>query len=74
MTVYGSTVSHMCYMCDTCLSITVTHLSPLLCPTVSISTPLPPPLSQTVVAAGISYATALESRYSASIVHSIPRG
>nr|XP_029523151.1 pendrin-like [Oncorhynchus nerka] len=28
----------------------------------------------TVVAAGISYATALESRYGASIVHSIPRG
>ncbi|XP_071001442.1 pendrin-like, partial [Oncorhynchus clarkii lewisi] len=28
----------------------------------------------TVVAAGISYATELESRYGASIVHSIPRG
>uniref|UniRef100_A0A8C7P583 Solute carrier family 26 member 4 n=1 Tax=Oncorhynchus mykiss TaxID=8022 RepID=A0A8C7P583_ONCMY len=39
-----------------------------------IPVPIPIKVIVTVVAAGISYATALESRYSASIVHSIPRG
>uniref|UniRef100_A0A8C7TDE8 Solute carrier family 26 member 4 n=1 Tax=Oncorhynchus mykiss TaxID=8022 RepID=A0A8C7TDE8_ONCMY len=39
-----------------------------------IPVPIPIEVIVTVVAAGISYATELESRYGASIVHSIPRG
>uniref|UniRef100_A0A673Z0E1 Solute carrier family 26 member 4 n=1 Tax=Salmo trutta TaxID=8032 RepID=A0A673Z0E1_SALTR len=39
-----------------------------------IPVPIPIEVIVTVVAAGISYATELDSRYGASIVHSIPRG
>uniref|UniRef100_A0A4W5R1I9 Solute carrier family 26 member 4 n=1 Tax=Hucho hucho TaxID=62062 RepID=A0A4W5R1I9_9TELE len=39
-----------------------------------IPVPIPIEVIVTMVAAGISYATELESRYGASIVHSIPRG
>ncbi|KAM9402346.1 pendrin isoform 2-T5 [Salvelinus alpinus] len=39
-----------------------------------IPVPIPIEVIVTVVAAGISYAIELESRYGASIVHSIPRG
>ncbi|XP_055761642.1 pendrin-like isoform X3 [Salvelinus fontinalis] len=39
-----------------------------------IPIPIPIEVIVTVVAAGISYAIELESRYGASIVHSIPRG
>nr|XP_046183841.1 pendrin-like [Oncorhynchus gorbuscha] len=39
-----------------------------------IPVPIPIEVIVTVVATGISYATALESHYGASIVHSIPRG
>ncbi|XP_055793638.1 pendrin-like isoform X2 [Salvelinus fontinalis] len=39
-----------------------------------IPVPIPIEVIVTVVAAGISYAIELESRYDASIVHSIPRG
>uniref|UniRef100_A0A4W5K2Z6 Solute carrier family 26 member 4 n=1 Tax=Hucho hucho TaxID=62062 RepID=A0A4W5K2Z6_9TELE len=40
----------------------------------TIPVPIPIEVIVTVVATGISYATELESRYGASIVHSIPRG
>ncbi|XP_029598060.1 pendrin [Salmo trutta] len=39
-----------------------------------IPVPIPIEVIVTVFAAGISYATELESRYGASLVHSIPRG
>ncbi|KAJ8006968.1 hypothetical protein DPEC_G00112700 [Dallia pectoralis] len=39
-----------------------------------IPIPIPIELIVTVIAAGISYATELESHYGASIVHNIPRG